>query len=673
MRKMITQRIRLCSDTDCRGHNGSDGRPYARKGHMPEKATQWLSAATILKVIGLEAILKEVSCNESPFLSYITRRKHSDLLVLQEKMVHTYDHHFVGFWLMYMLPAKIKRGYGEFGRVASVSSAVPALAFCFFYLPGTAMVSGMTGTAGLGRSVAFEPNRNLITAVSNHVNPVLISAYDYANDAAGRRVSRNADSFTFNSRSEVIGAVIGTNDYGYAYDAIGNRVWSAANNLTNTYAANRLNLYTAVTPSVAVAYDADGNMTRLGDWRHTWDAENRLVQSQPYGLATNGAIRLKYQYNHRNLRIAKITERLSGRGASYPFDPSQPGTWDAVETRRYVWDGYNIAAEIVIDEVTPSTNVTYYTWGLDLSGTLQGAGGVGGLLAVTTADLAQPDSLTTYYPCYDANGNITEYVDGSGTVRAHYEYSPFGEIVAQSGDMADTFTHRFSTKPFDVETGLVMYQLRPYAPSLGRWMSRDKFGEFGGIGLLAMLRNDSVNDVDYLGLISMYDWGRPLMPSRPRQDPYGPHSPPTIGPADPYRATRRADRPDTPFMPWYKFLPDCPPTIPLDKCGRPKPMGNGWSKPAPANSLHSGATWEIRWNSGRLFGSGQQCTYDEDGKLITAPPAAGTPDLFGFDPSLGMLHPHNLPHAIFDALPFLLLKRVNPNLYFIFWPPNQGR
>jgi RHS repeat-associated protein len=411
------------------------------------------------------------------------------------------------------VPFNVRYGYDGAGRISAVTSSLGAVTnnFTLSYLTGTALLSGIASDGGIERRVAYEQNRDLISAVSNHVNhvnPVLISAYDYANDAAGRRVSRNTDSFTFNSRSEVIGAAIGTNDYGYAYDAIGNRVWSAANTLTNTYAANSLNQYSLISNHVNhvnpvrihPTYDADGNMRWDGRMWHTWDAENRLVRSEPgLGGATNGSVRVVNDYDHRHRRIQKRVEVLTGRGSGYPMDPSQPGTWDAVETRRYVWDGYNIAAEIVIDEVTSATNVTYYTWGLDLSGTLQGAGGVGGLLAVTTSDLAQPDSLTTYYPSYDANGNITEYVDGNGAVVAHYEYSPFGEIVTQSGDMADTFTHRFSTKPWCPITGLSEYELRKYSPDLGRWLSRDPIGEEGGVNLHAMVGNRIVDDVDVHG------------------------------------------------------------------------------------------------------------------------------------------------------------------------------
>ena len=129
--------------------------------------------------------------------------------------------------------------------------------------------------------------------------------------------------------------------------------------------------------------------------------------------------------------------------------------------------------------------------GID-SGTLQGAGGVGGLLAVIRDD-------GVFYPCYDANGNITEYVDASGTVRAHYEYSPFGETITQSGDLADTFAFRFSTKYFDTETQSYYYGYRHYTPKLGRWLSRDPLEERGGLNLHGFVGNNPINKVDYLG------------------------------------------------------------------------------------------------------------------------------------------------------------------------------
>jgi RHS repeat-associated protein len=414
-------------------------------------------------------------------------------------------------------------GYDEFGRVASVSSAVPALAFGFSYLPGTAMVSGMTGTAGLGRSVAYEPARNLITAVSNLWAGSPVSVFAYANDAAGRRVSRNADSFGYNARSEVTGAVIGTNNYGYAYDAIGNRVWSAVNTLTNTYTANALNQYTAA-GSVSPVYDADGNMRWDGRMWHTWDAENRLVHSEPGWVgSTNGAVRVVNSYDHRHRRIQKRVEVLTGRGAGYPFDPSQGGTWDVVETRTFIYDGWNLTAEVVVDAQAGTTNVTRYLWGPDVSGTLQGAGGVGGLLAVIRSD-------GTFFPCYDANGNITDYVDGNGTVRGHFEYDAFGNTIAMWGDLVHTFKFRFSTKYWDEETRSYYYGYRHYAPKLGCWLSRDPIGERGDLKLYGFVKNDPINKWDYLGLCPEgFYWSWSANMCLPKPPPPLPVSIPEVG------------------------------------------------------------------------------------------------------------------------------------------------
>jgi uncharacterized protein RhaS with RHS repeats len=136
----------------------------------------------------------------------------------------------------------------------------------------------------------------------------------------------------------------------------------------------------------------------------------------------------------------------------------------------YLYDGWNRIAEYE-QETSGHTLVKTYTWGMDLSGSMQGAGGVGGLLAVTLHEMNtdQPpvEVVTTYYPTFDGNGNITEYLASDGTVAAHYEYDPFGNIVKESyglGIDASSFTYKFSTKPLDSITGWYYYGYRYLDP-----------------------------------------------------------------------------------------------------------------------------------------------------------------------------------------------------------------
>ena len=78
---------------------------------------------------------------------------------------------------------------------------------------------------------------------------------------------------------------------------------------------------------------------------------------------------------------------------------------------------------------TNNALVRSYAWGLDLSGTMDEAGGVGGLLWVNDASTinSQP---STHFVSYDGNGNVTALVDaGSGNETARYEYGPFGDLT----------------------------------------------------------------------------------------------------------------------------------------------------------------------------------------------------------------------------------------------------
>ena len=143
-----------------------------------------------------------------------------------------------------------------------------------------------------------------------------------------------------------------------------------------------------------------------------------------------------------------------------------------------------------------TTRMCEYFWGMDKSGTEQGAGGVGGLLAVSVDGVF-------YIPCYDHNGNIVRYVSGAGSIAAQYTYDPYGNITDMSGSLATQFSFGFSTKYNDRELGMISYQRRFYRPDLGRWLNRDPLEEIGGENLYAFCINNSIANVDYIGLFQV--------------------------------------------------------------------------------------------------------------------------------------------------------------------------
>jgi len=155
-----------------------------------------------------------------------------------------------------------------------------------------------------------------------------------------------------------------------------------------------------------------------------------------------------------------------------------------------LYDGWNLIAESAGNDAPARS----YTWGLDASGSMQGAGGVGGLLMVNAG------SGGVHFPAYDLNGNVIGLVNAAnGNISAKYEYGTFGEVFSSVGDMAKVNPFGFSTKYTDNETDLLYYGYRYYSPALGRWLSRDPIEEQGGLNLYGFVNNDPVNKWDVLG------------------------------------------------------------------------------------------------------------------------------------------------------------------------------
>ncbi len=208
-------------------------------------------------------------------------------------------------------------------------------------------------------------------------------------------------------------------------------------------------------------------------------------------------------YRIRRIRLrAGATTARQVRKRVYNFADD---AWTLHSDRHFLYDGWNLIRETIENQQSKIEN--HFVWGLDLSQTLQGAGGIGGLLSITQSGAGV--SPATHLPTFDANGNVSEYLSDTGTVAAHYEYDAFGRTIAPTdGSLAETFPHRFSTKYLDQETALYYYGYRYYSPELGRWVNRDPIGERGGLNRYVMCSNRCLNRTDSIGLASI-DWGRP--------------------------------------------------------------------------------------------------------------------------------------------------------------------
>src|SRR5206468_3121583 len=160
-------------------------------------------------------------------------------------------------------------------------------------------------------------------------------------------------------------------------------------------------------------------LTSDGRWTNRWDGEDRLISFTSLGSTpTNSWISGTLAYDYLGRRISKVVSNYNG------------SAWIRTSDQRFIYSGWNLLA------VLDSTNGLQYsfTWGTDLSGTRDGAGGVGGLISMTvhTGSLAG-----TYFYCFDGNGNVVGLVNSAdGTTAALYEYGPFGELLRASGPMA---------------------------------------------------------------------------------------------------------------------------------------------------------------------------------------------------------------------------------------------
>jgi RHS repeat-associated protein len=261
-------------------------------------------------------------------------------------------------------------------------------------------------------------------------------------------------------------------------------------------------------------YDLDGNMTNDGRFSFTWDSAREMMPPPQDDSRNHNNYRgpiaiqeasISRAEENRLLTVQSLSSspQASWRKVTWEFDgkgrrirqtgsDGSSGSYVVTDDLKFLADGWRHVAEL---NATNNALVRSYLWGLDLSGTTDGAGGVGGLILMNSV------ANGVHFAMYDGNGNVAGLAKASdGTASANYEYGPFGETLRATGVEAREMPFRFSTKRTDKWTDLVLYEYRVYASLLGTWLSQDPKQEVGGINMYAFCENGATGTIDPLGL-----------------------------------------------------------------------------------------------------------------------------------------------------------------------------
>ncbi len=239
-----------------------------------------------------------------------------------------------------------------------------------------------------------------------------------------------------------------------------------------------------VATNVVYSYDLNGNLTSDGSRTFEYDTENQLTN-----VYVSGKWRSEFKYDGLNRR--RITRDFKW----------QSSVWVLTNEVRYIFDQLLAVQERGANGVARVS----YTRGLDLSGDLQDAGGIGGLLARTdNPEMVQGGTTPHAYYFSDGNGNVTGLISTNKTILAQYHYDPFGNILVMSGPMAEINAYRFSSKEFLGKASIYYYGYRFYDPNLQRWLNKDPIGEKGSQNLHAFVSNNPLSKYDSFGLCDLF-------------------------------------------------------------------------------------------------------------------------------------------------------------------------
>jgi RHS repeat-associated protein len=426
--------------------------------------------------------------------------------------------------------------YDSLGRVDTTTNLLGTFAFAYVgvtdrldhatypngqrtnygYYPNTVPTGTGNGDQRLQQIQNLTPGgANLSTFGYTYDGSGLIQTWSRQSDAASALTS----SFKYDALGQLLSATVPTSasvvkQYTYGYDVAGNRIQEQIDNGLTTSVPNNLNQLTGQTPggpmefagtvnepSIITIGGAPTTVDAAGNWRGKATVSPGsnaipLVATDASGNATTktiqitvpgGATRtLTYDLNGNEINngAGRVTEldalnhpvkvTIGANVTEFVYDGHGQRVQEklnGVLVKQWVWAGGGQPAE----ELDAAGNVTkrFFGAGEQIAG-------------------------TNYYFTTDHIGSIREMTDGSGAVRARYEYDAWGRSTKISGDMESDFGYAGMFR--DQATGLWRTKYRLYDPELARWTTRDPSGIDGGLNLYTYVGNNPINFSDPLGL-----------------------------------------------------------------------------------------------------------------------------------------------------------------------------
>jgi RHS repeat-associated protein len=206
-------------------------------------------------------------------------------------------------------------------------------------------------------------------------------------------------------------------------------------------------------------YDPNGNLATKTQGsnvtNYTFDSQNRLTQ------VSSPSLNMQYQYDGLFNRASKT---VSGTTTKFLVDPNgflpqaiaeMDGSGNI--TGYYVYDGMGLVAKM-----TPSGNKYFYH--------------------------------------FDGIGNTIAMTDASGNMVNKCVYDEFGNLLNSVEAVSNPFLFVGQYGVMDEDNGLLYMRARYYDPQVGRFISKDPIGYWGGINLYGYVENNPLNYFDPLGL-----------------------------------------------------------------------------------------------------------------------------------------------------------------------------